>query len=446
MYLPRFIWITFNSRYGINLKNLVDAAKKYETLEGSYNRERILIYMCKNLLRSIEYKNYRTNGPSRFQSDKLHANNSLYQMKLTTPLTINENQMNRKNQSKIRLPKQGNHLFTAYLSSEYSQLLVQTNKYQKPFLKIFETSKSVEKNPEAFTSYLNEVNCKDKTKDFSLISYLKNSFLSYLYILVKLSYMLSLISQVSILNRLMDHNFTKLGINLMQSFLNDSHSPQLAIFPRISLCEIYIREIATIHPYLIQCVLTINRFNELIFILVWFWLLFIISLTGIDLIARFLYTVISCPSCQHKLFALQHLQLIHSNETKSTQVNQILIETCASPRSLNNERYILVKANRSEQLDLFEKFCSSNLTSDCVFALRIIQQNTSSLIVSELIEYLWRQFKLLNYVYSNETNDFYLKRVISNTSANRKHIQSHPIKKRISKKNQKKRKQDADCK
>jgi len=176
---------------------------------------------------------------------------------------------------------------------------------------------------------------------------------------------------------------------------------------------------------LIQCVLRINLFNELIFILVWFWLLFIISLTSVDLVVRFVYTVVSCSSCHRKLFALKYLQHIHLNDTEATrteQVNHILIEQDRKNQKKIANRFILVKLNRREELDLFEKFCNSNLTSDCVFALRIIQQNASNLIVSELIEYLWRQFKLLNYVYSNETNDFYLKRVISQHTNYCEHI------------------------
>lgn len=51
MYFPRFLWLTFNSRYGIDLHNLVDAAKKYESVDSFENREKILVYLCKNLLR-----------------------------------------------------------------------------------------------------------------------------------------------------------------------------------------------------------------------------------------------------------------------------------------------------------------------------------------------------------------------------------------------------------
>ena len=506
MYLPRFIWLSFNSRYGVNLKNLVDAAKKYETVEGSDNREKILVYICKNLLRSIQFKDYRRSGNTHRQDDSSSFLNDSYltnqkelnkmltmssssvgplntttsnissQMTLTTPFTIYEEELklrnnNNSSKSQVRLSKQDTDLFTAYAKidnssksafkprHESAELLRENMSLnilrsrintlsRKHLLNVFTTgyetsnqsSKQLDEEDQlraaAAAADEKATGCLAKLKSFSFLPDLNKNYLSYLYIFVKLCYLLSSVGQVFILNRLIGQNFYKLGINLIISFLTDDEWPQLAIFPRISLCEIYIREIGTVHPYLIQCVLRINLFNELIFILVWFWLLFVITMTAIDLMTRFFYTCLSCSNCQRKLFALKYLELIHLNATaklfsqpdsayRTQRVDHILIEQEATrpdnPKSEydNNankreqSRYVLVKADRAEEFDLFERFCDKNFTSDSVFALHIIQQNASNLIVSEIIEYLWRQFKLLNFVYSNETNDFFLKRIIT---------------------------------
>ena len=58
MYIPRILWISFNKRNGINLFSLVDAAIKYESLDSYSEKEKILVYLCKNLLRSIQFNEY----------------------------------------------------------------------------------------------------------------------------------------------------------------------------------------------------------------------------------------------------------------------------------------------------------------------------------------------------------------------------------------------------
>jgi hypothetical protein len=53
MYLPRIVWLSMNTKYGMNIHNLVEAAKKYETLDSSHQREKILCYIATNMIKSI---------------------------------------------------------------------------------------------------------------------------------------------------------------------------------------------------------------------------------------------------------------------------------------------------------------------------------------------------------------------------------------------------------
>jgi hypothetical protein len=194
----------------------------------------------------------------------------------------------------------------------------------------------------------------------------------------------------------------------------------------MTLCEIYIREVGTVHPYLIQCVLRINIFNEVIFILVWHWLLFVIVLTACDLAWRIFNQILLCSTCQRKLFALKYLELIHLNslnrpETNTANLNANELSKLAddsylfvieSDKAKRAERKQMKNIEREQEFNLFEKFCELNFNNDTVFALRLIERNASSSIVSEIVEHLWLKFKYLNLVHSTQENDFMMRRLL----------------------------------
>src|SRR5579883_2751380 len=108
----------------------------------------------------------------------------------------------------------------------------------------------------------------------------------------------------------------------------------------MTLCEIYIREVGTTHPYLIQCVLRINLFNEVIFICVWYWLLFVICVTAIDLTRHVLLTICSCVSCKRKLFALKYLELLHLNDVTTMSKSRHLAAVKRFNANLKRKRKV----------------------------------------------------------------------------------------------------------
>jgi len=299
MYFPRFIWISLNSKYGLNLRNLVDAAKKYESVDGNDNREKILVYMCKNLLRAIQYKEaYKLNKKNlsndNFTSEALFLKNNKELNKmltmhnqqqqqqqqqhitLTTPLTIYENEIKKNKKSKrshkhklLSNNHQENENYSKLDTNNKKQHLITINNFddnnnnddeeeslnllrarintisRKHLLNVFSSGyertnqsvndgKILDHHHHHQQQQYNSSSFLNKLKSIKLLPDLNNNFLTYLYIFVKLLYLLSSIGQVLILNRLIGNNFYMLGINLITSFFFEQEWPHLAIFPRIS--------------------------------------------------------------------------------------------------------------------------------------------------------------------------------------------------------------------
>jgi len=55
-------------------------------------------------------------------------------------------------------------------------------------------------------------------------------------------------------------------------------------FPRVTLCDFQILQLDNVQKYTVQCVLPINLFNEKIFLLIWFWLVFVAVATFVNLL------------------------------------------------------------------------------------------------------------------------------------------------------------------
>ncbi len=413
MYVPRIFWVSFNKRNGLNIYGLVDAAIKYESLDSFSEKEKILVYICKNLLRSIQFydhshkKDYTSSDgykcnrteiskllmmqPETSTESSKNYNESLLKILMST---ISKNAKNHKriiiidpekglptesyiNEKNNRLGKDlyqivnkniPDTLFKAKparsRSIEKVDKLIDAERYRKQkksdsskesIESFFEQEKKlnefsqIKNNMHLIKAKVNSMSKKHifnilsadyqlnikasddmntdakinrrslKKKHSKIVSYNKfipdfsRNFLSVLYLIVKFLYLGSLVGQFCFLSRLIGNDYYLLGFNFLKSFHDENQWPHMEIFPRVTLCEIFIREIGSVHPYLIQCVLRINLFNEMIFILVWFWLVLLILIMVIEFFFRFFYILITCTDYHRKKFALKYLKLIHMN-------------------------------------------------------------------------------------------------------------------------------------
>lgn len=119
----------------------------------------------------------------------------------------------------------------------------------------------------------------------------------------------------------------------------------------------------------VQCVLSINLFNEKIFIFLWFWLCLVSLFNIIDLVS-WIYTLVINS---HERYAYIRKRLTVLNSTSG------------------------INFSDSTDKHLFKKFVKSYLREDVVLALRLLSRNSQDLIVSEIIANLYKLYKSKQY-------------------------------------------------
>jgi hypothetical protein len=121
----------------------------------------------------------------------------------------------------------------------------------------------------------------------------------------------------------------------------------------------------------VQCVLSINLFNEKIFIFLWFWICLVSAFNVIDLFS-WLYTLV-INSHERYNYVKRRINAIKSNAKDSDLSSMYLSD--------------------AEDRRLFKKFVNNYLREDGVLALRLLSRNSQDLIVSEVVTNLYNLYK-----------------------------------------------------
>lgn len=187
------------------------------------------------------------------------------------------------------------------------------------------------------------------------------------YILIKCLYILVSLIQIGVMNSYLSSNkHTYYGSEVFHSIIsgtNEVNNTDSKIFPRITICDVRTKELGTHHTYTIQCVLSFNLFNERIYAFLWFWIFFVLlPYTVTDLVAWLVRLVIRGTSYRYK-FIKSRIQI-----------------------------YERIKTER--QKFLLRLFTEYYVGVDGCFTLRLLEHNSNASVVSELINEMWKQFKI----------------------------------------------------
>uniref|UniRef100_A0A914WJA7 Innexin n=1 Tax=Plectus sambesii TaxID=2011161 RepID=A0A914WJA7_9BILA len=131
-------------------------------------------------------------------------------------------------------------------------------------------------------------------------------------------------------------------------------------FPRVTMCDLEVRQLGNIHRWSIQCVLMINLFNEKIYIFLWWWFLIVTLIT----IQNFIYwLVVSSIGYFRQTFL----------------------------KRLLNGCHIDIQSREDEIL--FNRFANDFVGSDGVIVLRLLTRNAGELAGSCVVGALWNMSK-----------------------------------------------------
>ena len=134
-----------------------------------------------------------------------------------------------------------------------------------------------------------------------------------------------------------------------------SHSDK---FPRVTLCEFEIRQHSRMHNYIVQCALTINLFNEKLFIFVWFWYVFLAFITAVNAL-RWLFRSLYWPG--HVQYLRKQLRAFDATQREA---------------------------------GILAKFAENYLRRDGMFIIRLIGNNMGEVVAGEVICGLWNNYSM----------------------------------------------------
>ena len=188
-------------------------------------------------------------------------------------------------------------------------------------------------------------------------SKLYGNYLTMAYLACKLMYIVNAIGQLYLLDVFMGEDFRMYGIEAIRKLLYSTDWLQSPRFPRVTMCDFYIRHQTAVHRYIVQCVLPINLFNEKIFLIVWF-VFVILCVTTVYGFLRWTWRLFYWPG----------------------QVSFVRRKLRSTDAAGKREREVV------------EKFTHQYLKRDGVFAIKLISDNVGSLVAAEVLTGLWDNF------------------------------------------------------
>ena len=111
--------------------------------------------------------------------------------------------------------------------------------------------------------------------NLAFCSRFSGSYLSATYLMVKLCYVANAVGQLFLLDAILGFPYHLFGVYAVRHFLFGDKLNESRHFPRVTMCDYYVRQMGNVNRHTVQCVLPMNMVNEKIFTILWFWFIFV---------------------------------------------------------------------------------------------------------------------------------------------------------------------------
>uniref|UniRef100_A0A8R1U9Q2 Innexin n=1 Tax=Pristionchus pacificus TaxID=54126 RepID=A0A8R1U9Q2_PRIPA len=195
------------------------------------------------------------------------------------------------------------------------------------------------------------------------------------YIAMKVLYIINLIFQITIIHVFLGHN----PLAVFREGVN-SDWKNTGLFPRSTMCDFEVRTKGNINRYSVQCVLSLNMFNEKIFAVLFIWLCILLCITIANTM-HWLTTIYSTSNRRNLAVRMLKSQGIDQNTLRIERAAEF------SDDSLKKGEQ---KALIEHESNAFEQFVE--LTPDQATVIRLITANAGEIVASGVVKELYNVF------------------------------------------------------
>uniref|UniRef100_A0A8R1I9G0 Innexin n=1 Tax=Caenorhabditis japonica TaxID=281687 RepID=A0A8R1I9G0_CAEJA len=191
-------------------------------------------------------------------------------------------------------------------------------------------------------------------------------YLTNVYIVTKFIYMSNSFLQFYSTNKFLGQNDPYWGMRILDDILHGTDWEHSGNFPRIAMCDFQVRVLGNLQRHSIQCVLSLNMFNEKIFLFLYLWFLLVFFVTVFDTV----FLIYNMFKTHKKIEFLQ--QFIENQDEKDQKFAK--------------------KFRREQQILLFSEFCLHKFTPDIIILLKMINNHTADIVCTEIVGRMWNEF------------------------------------------------------